>query len=240
MIHPIQAAAVSRGIRFDKVLEQVARAAHARGDSDTVTRRERKVQRLEELIRAQEAMCDRIVICLGLVLALSAVALPVYALNFSDGHSYLHIADGSASTGREINTAQTRSVELSPATTGSLNKQARETDLAPGNKGQTASRLVARAGQFQRYVVHRATGESALIEGPKGLWWVTPGMTLPGIGQVISIEHSDAGWVVLTTETMITQPSTASGFVEQARASDRSDARPHAIKPNSLWMPSTS
>jgi hypothetical protein len=215
MIHPIQVAAVSRGIRFDKVLEQVARAA-------------------------QEAMCDRIVICLGLVLALSAVALPVYALNFSDGHSYLHIADGSASTGREINTAQTRSVELSPATTGSLNKQARETDLAPGNKGQTASRLVARAGQFQRYVVHRATGESALIEGPKGLWWVTPGMTLPGIGQVISIEHSDAGSVVLTTETMITQPSTASGFVEQARASDRSDARPHAIKPNSLWMPSTS
>ena len=210
MIHPIQVAAVSRGIRFDKVLEQVARAAHARGDSDTVTRRERKVQRLEELIRAQEAMCDRIVICLGLVLALSAVALPVYALNFSDGHSYLHIADGSASTGRETNTAQTRSVELSPATTGSLNKQARETDLAPGNKGQTASRLVARAGQFQRYVVHRATGESALIEGPEGLWWVTPGMTLPGIGQVISIEHSDAGWVVLTTETMITQPSTAS------------------------------
>ena len=210
MIHPIQVAAVSRGIRFDKVLEQVARAAHARGDSDTVTRRERKVQRLEELIRAQEAMCDRIVICLGLVLALSAVALPVYALNFSDGHSYLHIADGSASTGRGTNTAQTRSVELSPATTGSLNKQARETDLAPGNKGQTASRLVARAGQFQRYVVHRATGESALIEGPEGLWWVTPGMTLPGIGQVISIEHSDAGWVVLTTETMITQPSTAS------------------------------
>ena len=210
MIHPIQVAAVSRGIRFDKVLEQVARAAHARGDSDTVTRRERKVQRLEELIRAQEAMCDRIVICLGLVLALSAVALPVYALNFSDGHSYLHIADGSASTGREMNTAQTRSVELSPATTGSLNKQARETDLAPGNKGQTASRLVARAGQFQRYVVHRATGESALIEGPEGLWWVTSGMTLPGIGQVISIEHSDAGSVVLTTETMITQPSTAS------------------------------
>ena len=43
-----------------------------------------------------------------------------------------------------------------------------------------------------------ATGESALIEGPEGLWWVTPGMTLPGIGQIISIERSDAGWVVLT------------------------------------------
>ena len=101
-------------------------------------------------------------------------------------------------------------LEMSPATTGSLSKQARESDLAPGNKGETASRVLARAGQFQRYVIHRATGESALIEGPEGLWWVTPGMTLPGIGQVISIEHSDAGWVVLTTETMITQPSTSS------------------------------
>ena len=142
MIYPIQVAAVSRGIRFDKVLEQVARAAHARGDSDTVTRRERKVQRLEELIRAQEAMCDRIVICLGLVLALSAVALPVYALNFSDGHSYLHIADGSASNGRGSNTAQTRTTELSPATTGSLNKQAREIGSRSGKQG--SNRIASR------------------------------------------------------------------------------------------------
>ena len=198
------------GIRFDKVLEQVARAAHARGDSDTVTRRERKVQRLEELIRAQEAMGDRIVICLGLVLALSAVALPVYALNFSDGHSYLHIADGSASTRQRHECGSDPLRRDEPCDHGIAEQAGAGTDLAPGNKGETASRVVARAGQFQRYVVHRATGESALIEGPEGLWWVTPGMTLPGIGQVISIEHSDAGWVVLTTETMITQPSTAS------------------------------
>ena len=196
------------GIRFDKVFEQVARAAHAKGAA--VERRAQKVQRLEELIRAKEAMGDRIVICLGLVLALSAVALPVYALNFSDGHSYLHIADGSTATGKGTNTAQARTSETSPATTGSLGRPARETDLAPGNKGETATRVLARAAQFQRYVIHRATGESALIEGPEGLWWVTPGMTLPGIGQVISIERSDAGWVVLTTETMITQPSTSS------------------------------
>ncbi|WP_201829886.1 hypothetical protein [Microvirga zambiensis] len=196
------------GIRFDKVLEQVARAANARGDA--VDRRAQKVQRLEELIRAKEAMGDRIVICLGLVLALSAVALPVYAVHFSDGQSYLHIADSSTATGKGTNTTQARTIEANPATTGSLSRQARESDLAPGNKGETAPRILARAAPFQRYVIHRATGESALIEGPEGLWWVTPGMTLPGIGQVISIERSDAGWVVLTTETMITQPSTSS------------------------------
>ena len=78
------------------------------------------------------------------------------------------------------------------------------------DKADKALRAIDRQSQFQRYVIHRATGESALIEGPEGVWWVTPGMTLPGIGQIISIEHSDDGWVVLTSETMITQPSTAS------------------------------
>jgi hypothetical protein len=34
-------------------------------------------------------------------------------------------------------------------------------------------------------------------------------MTLPGIGQIISIERSDNGWVVLTSETMISQRPTA-------------------------------
>jgi hypothetical protein len=37
---------------------------------------------------------------------------------------------------------------------------------------------------------------------------VTPGMTLPGIGQIISIERSDEGWVVLTSETLISQRPT--------------------------------
>ena len=54
-------------------------------------------------------------------------------------------------------------------------------------------------------MIHRATSEFALIEGPEGVWWVTPGMTLPGIGQIISIERSDNGWVVLTSETMISR-----------------------------------
>ena len=54
------------GVRFDKVLEQVASAAHAEEIGPPSTRRERKVRRLEELIRAREAMGDRIVMCLGL------------------------------------------------------------------------------------------------------------------------------------------------------------------------------
>jgi hypothetical protein len=199
--------AVSMGIRFDKVLEQVARAGNGKGSMPTAERRERKVQRIEESIRAREAVGDRIVMCLGLALTLSAIGLPVYALHLSDGYTYLKTAVTEAPIGRAVAANTTRSVDLNPATTGSLIKK--DIELAAGHAGDAPAESVNRRAQFQRYVVHRATGGSALIEGPEGLWWVTPGMTLPGIGQIISIERSDAGWVVLTTETMITQSPAA-------------------------------
>lgn len=193
-------AAVSMGIRFDKVLEQVARAGSVKGPISTAERRERKVQRIEDSIRAREAVGDRIVMCLGLALALSAVALPVYAVHFSESYTNLK------TTGSDTAIA-TRSADLSPTTTGSLTRK--DVEPAPARKGDTAVQSARKGAPFQRYVIHRATGGSALIEGPEGIWWVTPGMKLPGIGQVISIERSDAGWVVLTTETMITQSPSA-------------------------------
>ena len=205
-MHAILNLAVSMGIRFDKVLEQVARAGSGKGPVSTAEKRERKVQRIEESIRAREAVGDRIVMCLGLALTLSAIGLPVYALHLSDGYTYLKTAVTDTTAGRAAANS-TRSVDLSPATTGSLTKK--EIQPAAGQKGDAAAQTASRGALFQRYVVHRATGGSALIEGPEGLWWVTPGMTLPGIGQIISIERSDAGWVVLTTETMITQSPSA-------------------------------
>jgi hypothetical protein len=201
-LHAILNLAVSMGIRFDKVLEQVARAGNGKGPVSTAERRERKVQRIEESIRAREAVGDRIVMCLGLALTLSAIGLPVYALHLSEGYTYLKSAVTDTAAGRSAANS-TSSSDPSPATTGSLTRK--DVEPAAGQKRDAAAQTAGRGVQFQRYVVHRATGGSALIEGPEGLWWVTPGMTLPGIGQVISIERSDAGWVVLTTETMITQ-----------------------------------
>jgi hypothetical protein len=205
-LHAILNLAVSMGIRFDKVLEQVAMAGSGKGPVSTAEKRERKVQRIEESIRAREAVGDRIVMCLGLALTLSAIGLPVYALHLSDSYTYLKSAVTNTTAGRAAANS-TRSSDLSPATTGSLTKK--EIQPAAGQKGDAAAQTASRGALFQRYVVHRATGGSALIEGPEGLWWVTPGMTLPGIGQIISIERSDAGWVVLTTETMITQSPSA-------------------------------
>jgi len=196
----------SMGIRFDKVLEQVARAGNAKSAPPALDSGERKVQRIEELIRAREAVGDRIVMCLGLALVLSAIGLPVYAVHFSDGYSYVQSA-GNGLVVKGATAALPRTADLSPATTGSLTRQVKSAEAA-GNQGGTGAQSADRRAQFQRYVIHRATSESALIEGPEGLWWVTPGMSVPGIGQVVSIERSDSGWVVLTTETMITQPPT--------------------------------
>jgi hypothetical protein len=197
------------GIRFDKVLEQVARAGNAKGDASAIDMRERKVRRIEELIRAREAVGDRIVMCLGLALTLSAIGLPVYAVHFSENYTYLQSVGSGLLGGQGTTTAQTRPVELSPATTGSLIRQIKSADAHQSHEGAAASQEADRRARFQRYVIHRATSESALIEGPEGLWWVTPGMSVPGIGQIISIERSDSGWAVLTTETMITQPPAA-------------------------------
>lgn len=191
------------GVRFDKVLEQVARAGQA-GRGAAVETRERKVRRLEDMIRAREAMGDRIVMCLGLALTLSAVALPVYAVYLSDGYAYLQSAGNGLMMSKGTEVSQTRSTDLSPSTTGSLNRQ-KTVEAVLEAKSDRALLAIDRQSRFQRYVIHRATSESALIEGPEGVWWVTPGMTLPGIGQIISIERSDNGWVVLTSETMISQ-----------------------------------
>jgi hypothetical protein len=195
------------GVRFDKVLEQVARAGQA-GSKAAVDPRERKVRRLEELIRAREAVGDRIVMCLGLALTLSAVALPVYAVYLSDGYAYLQSAGNGLQMSKGADANHARAPDLSPATTGSLNRQ-KITEPVVEAKTDKALLAIDRQSQFQRYVIHRATSESALIEGPDGVWWVTPGMKLPGIGQIISIERSGNGWVVLTSETMISQRPTS-------------------------------
>jgi hypothetical protein len=46
----------------------------------------------------------------------------------------------------------------------------------------------------------------ALVEGPDGLREVAPGAVLPGAGEVLAIQRSDTGWVVVTSETIIGTP----------------------------------
>jgi hypothetical protein len=201
----MEAAMISR---FDKALEQVARAgSDLKADRMALESRARKVRRLEELIRAKEAMGDRIVIGIGAALVVSAMALPVYAAYFSDGYSYLPIAGGPIATRGSLAEERLQALNSSagdPATTGSVASASKE-----NSEGSTSRQAQSEVAPFARFVIHRATEASALIEGPNGLWWVTPGMKIPGAGQILSIEHSDTGWAVITSETTITEAVSA-------------------------------
>jgi hypothetical protein len=192
-------------IRFEKVLEQVARAGRLPTSASALEdKRERKVRRLEEMIRAKEAMGDRIVVCLGAALFISALALPVYAVNFSNGYAYLPgLSDGPSP--RRHSTEHAWQQAYDPPATGTLSKDAAPAASPQGRPESSQNQAGAAKTPFQRYVIHRATEASALIEGPDGVWWVTPGMTLPGVGQILSIERSGLGWTVVTSDTTISQ-----------------------------------
>ncbi|WP_414473372.1 hypothetical protein [Microvirga sp. M2] len=185
--------------RFEKALEQAARAGEVRENRPASESRAQKVRRLEELIRAKEASGDRIVVGIGAALVICATALPVYAAFLRDGYVYLPsigtpVTGQGGSTGERIRTA-------SPSQMEALEAKATFTHsvVTPARSGPSG------AAPLPRYVIHRATEGSALIEGPNGLWWVTPGMKVPGAGHILSIEHSEAGWAVVTSETTITE-----------------------------------
>ncbi|WP_134496219.1 hypothetical protein [Microvirga pakistanensis] len=189
--------------RFEKALQQVAQRSGLNDDRLAHEHRAQKVRRLEELIRAKEATGDRIVMGIGAALVVSAMALPVYVSFVREGYAYLPSVGGSLTFGRGSGVERPQRALLPDAdaveTTNSIPRP------AEGREDVNTRRQDAAATPFARYVVHRATEASALIEGPNGLWWVTPGMKIPGIGQILSIEHSDAGWAVVTSETTISE-----------------------------------
>ena len=45
-----------------------------------------------------------------------------------------------------------------------------------------------------------------MLEGPTGIWRVTPGDTLPGVGKVESYIRSNGQWIVATSSGLISMP----------------------------------
>jgi hypothetical protein len=188
--------------RFDKALAQVAQAeSDLKADRLARESRAQKVRRLEDLIRAKEATGDRIVIGIGAALVVSSMALPVYAAYLREAYVYL------PKVGETLLMRSGASADQ-PQTTSSVHTDARERAAPHTSMPTDAISLHSQSSDrvpYTRYVVHRATEASALIEGPSGLWWVTPGMKIPGAGQILSIERSTTGWAVVTSETTITE-----------------------------------
>ncbi len=168
------------------------------------------VTRPEELIRAREAAGDRIVFAIGLGLAVSSASFFVYALQTSTAQPNLPkvlpaLAD-HLPVNRSLAAARRQYDDLDPTTTGSLSK-GQETS----ERIKTAKAAVVASPQDltippRTYVVWRVNDGVALVEGPDGLREVAPGAVLPGAGEVLAIQRSDTGWVVVTSETIIGTP----------------------------------
>ncbi|WP_245516692.1 hypothetical protein [Methylobacterium segetis] len=92
-----------------------------------------------------------------------------------------------------------------------------EPDLDPLTTGSLPERPIAERPVAERptlpprpvpappsgYVLRQVSGGQALLEGRDGLRQVAVGSVLPGAGRVLSIRDTGAGWVVITTETII-------------------------------------
>jgi hypothetical protein len=185
----------SMSIRFGKFAKPGAKTA--------------PVTRPEELIRAREAAGDRIVFAIGLGLAVSSASFFVYALQTSTAQPNLPKVLPALADHLPVNrslAAARRSDDLDPTTTGSVPKGQETNDRTKTSKVAAVASPQNLTMPPRTYVVWRVNDGIALVEGPDGLREVAPGAVLPGAGEVLAIQRSDTGWVVVTSETIIGTP----------------------------------
>ncbi len=182
-------------LRFETVLRQVAiasRPSSAAGPASSGRRR----NCLQKRIHAREVTGERIAFGICLALALASAGFAAHAIG--SGPSALPNPLPSLANGIPLNRALAEARRHSagdPETTGSLGRASEAvsgTGAVPGAKPQDTG-----------YVLRWALQGTALVEGPNGLREVRPGSVLPGAGRITSIERSDAGWIVVTSETVI-------------------------------------
>jgi hypothetical protein len=150
----------------------------------------------ELLRRARAATLERVAV--GICLGLAAVSGSFAAYSISGASNtysvqpFLPALGGGFAWRRNPAPVREAALDLDPTTTGSLP----EPDARPS--AQTESAPAGRG-----YVLRRVSGGAALVEGPEGLRQVVPGAVLPGAGRILSIRATGAGWVVITSETII-------------------------------------
>ena len=59
---------------------------------------------------------------------------------------------------------------------------------------------------LEGWSLSEVTAGIAVLEGPTGIWRVTPGDTLPGVGKVESYIRSNGQWIVATSSGLISMP----------------------------------
>ena len=79
-----------------------------------------------------------------------------------------------------------------------------ETSFPPLQNGATSPEI--RQTPLEDWSLREVTAGVAVLEGPTGIWRVTPGDTLPGVGKVKSYIRSNGQWIVATSSGLISMP----------------------------------
>ena len=79
-----------------------------------------------------------------------------------------------------------------------------ETSFPPFQNGTTLPEMGPTP--LEGWSLREVTAGIAVLEGPTGIWRVTPGDTLPGVGKVESYIRSNGQWIVATSSGLISMP----------------------------------
>ncbi|AWN53205.1 hypothetical protein DK412_17535 [Methylobacterium sp. 17Sr1-1] len=152
--------------------------------------------------RAREAAAERGVFGAAILLALTATGFAGYTLSQParpyDVREVLPALTAPFSWKRTVAEARAPEPDLDPLVTGSL----ADVPAAPA-AGPVAALPERTAPPPSGFALRRAAAGQAVVEGRDGLHEVAVGSTLPGAGRVLSIRSTSAGWIVITTETII-------------------------------------
>jgi hypothetical protein len=147
--------------------------------------------------RAREAGIERAVLGGALLLALTVTGFAGYVIA---GQSRPYMVQAVLPAGtrpfawKRAPDAPSRPPipDLDPTTTGAIPEQ-------PAPALPASAEPAAEAG----YSLRRVEGGVAALQGPGGLVEVSAGQDLPGAGRVLAIRNTGAGWVVITTRTIV-------------------------------------
>ncbi|TNC08661.1 hypothetical protein FF100_28855 [Methylobacterium terricola] len=136
-----------------------------------------------------------------ILLALTASGFAGYTLSQPvrpyDVRAVLPASAGPFAWKRTVAEGRAPEPDLDPLITGSLPD-------APAAPAAPAAALPAlSAPPPTGYALRRASAGQAVVEGRDGIHQVAVGSLLPGAGRVLSIRSTGAGWIVITTETII-------------------------------------
>ncbi|MBB5759567.1 hypothetical protein HNR00_004301 [Methylorubrum rhodinum] len=154
--------------------------------------------------RAREAAMERGALAGLVLLALTVSGFAGYGIA-TGSHDYdvravLPDFAGPFAWKKTVAQGRLASADLDPVTTGSLPDRPAPPQAAAAAPGPVERPTPPKAGA---YALRGVADGVATLEGPGGTRQAVLGSVLPGAGRVLSIRRTGAGWMVITTETII-------------------------------------